>query len=62
MTAKGAKTGLGSTYKIKGFKKATRAQLKPYLKNVRTKVIPKIKTQMKQKERGAERARSYKLF
>jgi hypothetical protein len=47
---------------IKGFKKATPAQLRKHVESVRAKVIPAIKKEIRAKEKGAERARTYKVY
>jgi hypothetical protein len=47
---------------VAGFREAKPAQLRAHVLGVRTKVLPKIKEQMKRKEAGAERAKAFKVF
>jgi hypothetical protein len=47
---------------IKGFRKATPALLRKHVESVRGKVIPAIKEEIRAKEKGAERARTYKVY
>lgn len=47
---------------LKSFTEAKPEDLRDHVEDVRSEVIPRIKDKMRQKERGAERAKAYKLF
>ena len=47
---------------LQGFRPATADQLKTHVDGVRTKVIPSIKEELRAKEKGAQRAKTYKIY
>jgi len=47
---------------IGAFRKAKPEDLKTHVESVRGKVIPAIKEDLRAKERGAQRAKAYKVY
>lgn len=47
---------------LKSSRKVTKEELKPHAERFRAKVLPAIKAQRKEKEAGAQRARTFKLL
>lgn len=47
---------------LKSFRPATPDQLKAHVESVRKNVIPSIKEELRAKEKGAQRAKTYKIY
>jgi len=62
VTRKSVKTSSRLLGRINNFVEAKPKDLRAHVENVRKDVIPRIKDKMRQKEKGAERVKTYKLF